>query len=172
MQHVGILRTCALLSSLLATLPAGATPASGPYQLPLARDTAASFRSAVPGSKAARSRPARAGHKPSQPLAAPLLPRAERPAATSPAAAPALASQWVTLRGVVVRPTGRPCAGASVYATPTPRQLTVTDAQGAFTLPVLAGETVLLRVEYFGEGSSRVEVRLPASDGLRITLGQ
>lgn len=172
MQHIGILRACATVLSLLATLPASATPNTGPHQPPLFRDTAASLRPIVPNSKVARSRPVAAVRKLSQPLAAPLQPPAARQPAALPAATPALPQQWVTLRGIVVRPTGRPCAGASVYAAPNPRQLVVTDAQGAFTLTVPASAAAVLRVEYFGEGSSRVEVHLPASELLHITLGQ
>lgn len=94
-------------------------------------------------------------------------------APTAPAAspAPAVAPQTVQLKGIVLMPDGRPCAGASVYPAGAPRQLTVTNAQGAFTLPVPAGKAVSLRVEYFGEGSSRVEVPTPSSELLHITLG-
>jgi hypothetical protein len=72
----------------------------------------------------------------------------------------------------VLPPDSRPCAGASVYPAGAPRQLVVTDAQGAFTLPVPAGGSVSLRVEYFGEGSSRVEVPAPGTEPLLITLGK
>jgi len=112
---------------------------------------------------------------------APAAPRQVAPAAgaTAPAgptasvlaAAPA-APQVVQLKGIVLNPDGRPCAGASVYAARAPRQLVVTDAQGAFALPVPAGSALSLRVEYFGEGSSRVEVPVPGAELLHITLGQ
>jgi hypothetical protein len=98
--------------------------------------------------------------------------------ATVPAAAPSeaiagpTAPQTIQVTGVVLAPDGRPCAGASVYPAGAPRQLVVTDAQGAFTLPVQAGTALSLRVEYFGEGSSRVEVPTPSSAPLRITLGK
>lgn len=72
----------------------------------------------------------------------------------------------------MLTPEGRPCAGASVYPAGAPRQLVVTDAQGAFELPVPAGAAVSLRVEYFGEGSSRVEVPAPGTSLVRVTLGQ
>ena len=98
------------------------------------------------------------------PLVAPATPAAQLAASAAPAT--------VQLKGIVLAPNGRPCAGASVYPAGAPRQLVVTDAQGAFALPVPAGAAVALRVEYFGEGSSRVEVPAPGSEPLRITLGQ
>lgn len=93
-------------------------------------------------------------------------------AAAAPAATQLAAPATVQLKGIVLAPDGRPCAGASVYPAGAPRQLVVTDAQGAFALPVPAGAAVALRVEYFGEGSSRVEVPAPGTEPLRITLGQ
>jgi hypothetical protein len=93
------------------------------------------------------------------------------PATLVASLAPAAAPQTVQLKGIVLAPDGRPCAGASVYPAGAPRQLTVTDAQGAFTLAVPAGAAVSLRVDYFGEGSSRVEVPAPGPELLRITLG-
>lgn len=87
------------------------------------------------------------------------------------AAAPA-ALQVLKLQGIVLNADGRPCPGASVYPAGAPRQLVVTDANGAFALPVPAGGPVSLRVEYFGVGSSRVEVATPSADVLHITLGQ
>ncbi|WP_198173031.1 carboxypeptidase-like regulatory domain-containing protein [Hymenobacter ginkgonis] len=84
----------------------------------------------------------------------------------------ATASQTVTLRGIVSMPTGQPQPGASVYVAGAARQLVVTDAQGAFALPVPAGAAVSLRIEYFGEGISRMEVPTPTAKVLHITLGQ
>jgi hypothetical protein len=92
-------------------------------------------------------------------------------AAVAASAAPA-APQTVQIKGIVLASDGRPCAGASVYPAGAPRQLVVTDAQGAFTLPVPAGEAASLRIEYFGEGSSRVEVPAPGTALVRITLGK
>lgn len=80
--------------------------------------------------------------------------------------------QTVQLKGIVLNADGRPCAGASVYPAGAPRQLVVTDAQGAFSLPVPAGAPLAVRVEYFGEGSSRVEVASPGTEVLRIKLGR
>ncbi len=88
-----------------------------------------------------------------------------------PAALPA-APQVMKLKGIVLNADGRPCPGASVYPAGAPRQLVVTDANGAFALPVPAGGAVSLRVEYFGVGSSRVEVPTPTADVLHITLGK
>lgn len=76
------------------------------------------------------------------------------------------------LKGTVLLRNGQPCAGASVYAAGAPRQLVVTNAQGAFTIPTTAGAAVVLYIDYFGEGTSRVKVALPATEPLRITLGQ
>ncbi|MEJ7664856.1 MAG: carboxypeptidase-like regulatory domain-containing protein [Hymenobacter sp.] len=76
------------------------------------------------------------------------------------------------LRGVVLNPDGLPCAGASVYPAGMARQLVVTDAQGAFTLPVPAGAALSLQVEYFGVGSSRVALDAPSTEPLRIILGK
>jgi len=90
---------------------------------------------------------------------------AERPAAIEE-------PQTVQLKGIVLNTDGRPCAGASVYPVGAPRQLVVTDAQGAFSLPVPAGVPVAVRAEYFGEGSSRVEVPSPGTEVLRIKLGR
>lgn len=93
------------------------------------------------------------------------------PVAAALPASPA-APQTVQLKGIVLAADGRPCAGASVYPAGAPRQLVVTDAQGAFALPVPAGGAVSLRVEYFGEGNSRVEVPSPGTALVRVTLGQ
>jgi len=97
-----------------------------------------------------------------------------KPAALPVAAVPAAPAtpQTVQIKGIVLAPDGRPCAGASVYPAGVPRQLVVTDAQGAFTLPVPAGGAASLRVEYFGEGSSRVEVPTPGTELVRVTLGK
>jgi hypothetical protein len=97
--------------------------------------------------------------------------QASKPA-TLVVATVAAAPQTVQVKGIVLAPDGRPCAGASVYPAGAPRQLVVTDAQGAFALPVPAGEAVSLRVEYFGEGASRVEVPSPGTALVRVTLGQ
>jgi len=78
----------------------------------------------------------------------------------------------VQLKGLVLNPDGRPCAGASVFPAGAPRQLVVTDARDAFVLPVPAGMALSLQVEYFGMGSSRVAVDKPSAEPLRITLGK
>lgn len=110
-----------------------------------------------------------------KPLAAPA-PVAAAPEASAPVAAldtmDTAAPQTVQVKGIVLAPDGQPCAGASVYPAGAPRQLVVTDAQGAFTLPVSATGPVSLRIDYFGEGSSRVEVPTPGAEPLRITLGK
>ncbi|MDJ0364593.1 carboxypeptidase regulatory-like domain-containing protein [Hymenobacter sp. H14-R3] len=92
-------------------------------------------------------------------------------ATEQPDAAPT-APHVIKLKGIVLNANGQPCPGASVYPAGAPRQLVITDANGAFALPVPAGGPVSLRVEYFGVGSSRVEVAAPSTDVLHITLGQ
>lgn len=99
----------------------------------------------------------------------PVQPAAPAPTAVSDSLA---APQVVQLRGVVLNPDGRPCAGASVYPAGLPRQLVVTDAKGAFVLPVPAGVALSLQVEYFGVGSSRVAVAAPSAEPLHIVLGK
>lgn len=147
--------TCAAPRHWLAALLLVAGPAVGaPTADPPTR------RPALPAGKP-KSVPAAQHVVAASPLAAPAAPAAQL-------AAPAT----VQLKGIVLAPNGRPCAGASVYPAGAPRQLVVTDAQGAFALPVPAGAAVALRVEYFGEGSSRVEVPAPGTEPLRITLGQ
>lgn len=115
------------------------------------------------------------GHQPARPRSTPavLAPAATAaaPADTTTTATPA-APQIVPLRGLVLNSDGRPCAGASVFPAGAPRQLVVTDAQGAFVLPVRAGTAVSLQVEYFGVGSSRVVVDKPLTEILRVTLGR
>jgi hypothetical protein len=132
--------------------------------LPAGRAVANSY-SEDPPNKA--SRPAPGKKHAAGPLAPPTAPVAPSASAPSPSA-----PQLTQVRGIVLTPEGRPCAGASVYPAGAPRQLVVTDAQGAFELPVPAGAAVSLRVEYFGEGSSRVEVPAPGTSLVRVTLGQ
>jgi hypothetical protein len=143
-----------LVMPLLLAGQAVAAPATD--NRPVAKNT----RSAIAKSTATPATPAAQASKPA------ALPVAAVEPATS--AAP----QTVQIKGIVLAPDGRPCAGASVYPAGAPRQLVVTDAQGAFTLPVPAGGAASLRVEYFGEGSSRVEVPAPGTALVRVTLGQ
>ena len=136
----------------------------------------ASFTAKVPpGSSAAktgrygRSSPKKNGTRPVASLL--VLPALKQPAAAV-AVAVAAAPQVMMLRGIVLMASGQPRSGASVSVVGAPRQIVVTDAQGAFALPVPAGAAVSLRVEYFGEGTSRVEVPMPTASVLHITLGQ
>ncbi len=116
------------------------------------------------------NRPAPGKKVAAAPVAPPVVPVA---GSTAPAdGPPSTAPQLTLVRGIVLTPEGRPRAGASVYPAGAPRQLAITDAQGAFELPVPAGAAVSLRVEYFGEGSSRVEVPNPGTSLVRVTLGQ
>jgi len=88
------------------------------------------------------------------------------PAATDAYAAP----QFVTLTGVVVLANGQPCPGASVYITGAARQLVVTDARGAFALPVPVGNSLAINAEYFGVGSTRVALDKPSTEPMRIII--
>lgn len=104
---------------------------------------------------------------------------AQRPVAVASRPAPAAASadlptapQTVTLSGVVLRADGTPCAGAAVFVAGAPKQLVVTDAKGAFALPVPAGAALSLQADLFGEGSSRLAVPAPSAEPLRLVLGQ
>lgn len=87
-------------------------------------------------------------------------------AATDAYAAP----QTVTLTGVVVLANGQPCPGASVYMTGAARQLVVTDARGAFALPVPVGNSLAINAEYFGVGSTRVALDKPSTEPMRIII--
>lgn len=93
-------------------------------------------------------------------------------AAPKQPAAATVSPQVVSIQEITLNAAGQPCPGASVYPAGAPRQLVVTDANGAFALPVPVGGAVSLRVEYFGVGSSRVEVATPSADVLHITLGK
>jgi hypothetical protein len=95
-----------------------------------------------------------------------------RPVRTTVADSLASAAHGSLVKGTVVLRTGQPCAGASVCVVGAPRQLVITNAQGGFELPVPAGATVTVSIDYFGEGTSRVKVALPLTKPLQITLGQ
>jgi hypothetical protein len=151
-------------TALLALLLAGtalAAPATDKH--PVAKRQPATASKGKPASPATAS---------AKQTAAPAAARVTAPSPSELATTPAPSPQTVQLKGTVLAPDGRPCAGASVYPAGAPRQLVVTDAQGAFTLPVPAGAAVALRVEYFGEGSSRIDVPVPSTEPLRITLGK
>lgn len=100
-----------------------------------------------------------------KPVSMPLASAAPIAAATADAA-----PQTITLTGVVVLANGQPCPGASVYMTGAARQLVVTDARGAFALPVPAGNSLAINAEYFGVGSTRVALDKPSTEPMRITI--
>jgi hypothetical protein len=81
-------------------------------------------------------------------------------------------SPILLLKGTVLLRTGQPCAGTSVWVVGAPRQLVMTNAQGVFELPVPTGVAVVLSIDYLGEGTSRVQVPLPLTKPLHVTLGQ
>jgi hypothetical protein len=145
------LRLCIASAAFMLTLPAAATshqPAKGPSK----------GKQTVAGTTVAANKPV------SMPLAS-----------AAPMAAPAtadayVAPQTITLTGVVVLANGQPCPGASVYMTGAARQLVVTDAHGAFALPVPAGNSLAINAEYFGVGSTRVALDKPSTEPMRITI--
>ena len=170
-MNFATLRTFAVvLSALLLAGPALANtgPTSkrptGPRRANQAVDTVVK----APGA-AATSTKKPAARQPVSPTTT-LLAVAPAPV-EQPATLPA-APQVLKLKGIVLNADGQPCPGASVYPAGAPRQLVITDANGAFALPVPVGGAVSLRVEYFGVGSSRVEVASPSAEVLHITLGK
>jgi hypothetical protein len=101
------------------------------------------------------------------PVAAPALPA---PAASAePEAAPRL----IVVTGTILGANGQPRPGVSVFPTSTPRLIAVTDAKGAFSLqlPAVAG-TIHLQADYFGVGSSRIQVDGQHPQPVTIVLGQ
>jgi len=164
MTYSTIIRTCTAALVALPLLLAGSAQAATRRTKP---DSHSAAKRSVATTKASCCDTAPPTKKP----ALAKTPAATVVAPAAPAALPA-APQTVQVKGIVLNPDGRPCAGASVYPAGAPRQLVVTNAQGAFTLPVPAGAAVSLRVEYFGEGTSRVEVPVPGPEPLHITLGQ
>lgn len=167
MNQLSFLRTCvtAFTALLLAGPVLATTPAS---KRPLAHRTRPV--QAITKAPAAGRTPAIKGNSKSNGPTT-MLVAALAPTVAAPAEAPA-STQVVKLKGIVLNPDGSPCPGASVYPAGAPRQLVVTDAKGAFTLPVPVGSAVSVRVDYFGVGSSRVEVAAPSAEVLHITLGQ
>lgn len=159
------------------TFPASRFIAAVLLALPLLISTATAAPAADTHPLAKRQAVTKPKPKP-KPTSAPVITAAQSvatPVATLAATGQSAVSkepQTVQLKGIVLNADGRPCAGASVYPAGAPRQLVVTDAQGTFSLPVPAGAPLAVRVEYFGEGSSRVEVASPGTEVLRIKLGR
>lgn len=104
------------------------------------------------------------------PVARPAAaPAPEAAAAPKPEAAP----RTVSVSGTIVGTDGQPRPGVSVFPTTNPRLIAVTDATGTFHLQVPAAEGFLrLQADYFGVGSSRVEVDGQHPQPVRIVLGQ
>jgi len=90
-------------------------------------------------------------------------------AAPQPEAAPSL----ITVVGTILGTDGQPRPGVSVFPTTNPRLLAITDAKGNFKLqlPVTAG-TIRLQADYFGVGSSRIDVDGQHPQPVHIVLGQ
>lgn len=81
------------------------------------------------------------------------------------------APETVVLTGVVLRANGQPLPGAGVYLAGAAKQVVVTDEHGAFSLPIPNGRPVAVQAEYFGLGSTRVNLSAPLAQPLRITIG-
>lgn len=163
MSHFASFRTCvAVCTTLLLAGPVLATTSPGGKRS-VARRPHPVQAAAKAAAACCATAPAKA-NGPTAPLAAAQI-------AATPTEAPA-ATQVIKLNGIVLNADGTPCPGASVYPAGAPRQLVITDAKGAFALPVPAGSAVSVRIEYFGVGSSRVEVATPSAEVLHITLGQ
>lgn len=148
-------------SALLAVLAAG----------PLLVTGAAQAASPHPAAQAPHPAPLR---KPTAPRPVVVAVAAPAPIAVV-AAAPQLAAapRQLSVSGTVVGTDGRPLAGVSVFPTFNPRLLAVTDAKGVFSLqlPAPAGP-FHLQTDYFGVGSSRVEVDAQHLHPITIVLGQ
>lgn len=174
MKHILSLLTCAAPFWALASLSAGpaVAAASRLRQGQATTSPVARLSSTAPMAKALPFERPATKKKQVRPLGSSLALTTLKQPAAGPSGAVPTATQTVLLRGVVLLPTGLPQPGASVYMAGAPHQLVVTDAQGAFALPVPAGTAVSLRIEYFGEGTSRVEIPTPTAKVLRITLGQ
>lgn len=74
------------------------------------------------------------------------------------------------LTGVVLGADGLPGPGDCVFPTATPRQVAVTNAEGAFQLQVPARTAFSLQAEV-GRGSSRVAIAGESAQPVRIILG-
>jgi hypothetical protein len=105
---------------------------------------------------------------------APVLLAAAAPApvaATTPQ--PEAAPRTVSVTGIILGADGQPRPGVSVFPTFNPRLIAITDAKGAFSLalPPTPG-IVHLQADYFGVGSSRVDIDGQRPKPINIVLGQ
>jgi len=100
-----------------------------------------------------------------------LLAVAPAPVAATPQ--PEAAPSLITVVGTILGTDGQPRPGVSVFPTTNPRLLAITDAKGNFKLqlPVTAG-TIRLQADYFGVGSSRIDVDGQHPQPVHIVLGQ
>jgi len=93
----------------------------------------------------------------------------------SPVTLPAEATaspRLIYLTGVVLGLDGRPCPGVCVFPTTKPRQVAVTNAEGAFQLQVPARTAFSLQAELVGQGSSRVAIAGESAQPVSIILGR
>jgi len=126
-----------------------------------------------PAAQAGRPAPARRAPAAARPAApAPvLLAAAVAPVAAAPQ--PEAAPTVIDVVGTILGADGQPRPGVSVFPTANPRLLAVTDAKGTFKLqlPAAAG-TIRLQADYFGVGSSRIDVDGQHPQPVHIVLGQ
>lgn len=124
--------------------------------------------------QAARTLPA-ARHE-ARPLTGPVGSRPAKAAsrASLPTTAPAAGARphLVCLAGVVLGADGRPGPGACVFPPASPRQIAVTNAQGAFQLQGPAYTAFSLQAELMGLGSSRVAIAGEPAQPVRSMLGR
>lgn len=148
---------------LLTLFAAGQLLAAGPAAATGTRPTAQAGRPA-PG------RPAPAATRAVAPAPA-LLAVAPAPVAAAPR--PEAAPSLITVVGTILGTDGQPRPGVSVFPTANPRLLAITDAKGTFKLqlPATAG-TIRLQADYFGVGSSRIDVDGQHPQPVHIVLGQ
>lgn len=150
-------------TTLLTFFAAGQLLAAGPAAATGTHPTAQAARPAPARRAPAATRPA--------PTAPALLAAAAAPVATAPQ--PEAAPTLINVVGTILGADGQPRPGVSVFPTANPRLLAITDAKGAFRLqlPATAG-TIRLQADYFGVGSSRIEVDGQQPQPVHLVLGQ
>lgn len=128
-----------------------------------------------PTAQAGRPVPARrvaAAARPIAVAAAPVLLASAAPvAATAPQ--PEAAPRTVSVTGTILGADGQPRPGVSVFPTFNPRLIAITDAKGTFSLPLPATPGIVhLQADYFGVGSSRVDIDGQHPQPINLVLGQ
>ena len=143
-------------------LVAGSAHAASTHPATQARHPAPLHAVAAPPRKPTSPRPV------AVPAAAPVA-----AAIVAAAPQPAEAPRQLSLSGTVVGTDGHPLAGVSVFPTFNPRLIAVTDDKGFFSLQLPTPDGPFhLQTDYFGLGSSRVEVDAQHPQPINIVLGQ